>query len=102
MEYKLNSAQDKTELVISGRLTFAEHEQCRAILSELVAAPGTKQIIDLRGVEFIDSAGLGLLLLLREEAEKNGRKLSLRVSNDGQVKHMLDVSHFHSLIPIEN
>ena len=102
MEYKLDSAGDKTELIISGRLTFAEHEQCRAILAELSAAPGGRQVVDLRGVEFIDSAGLGLLLLLREEAEKNGRNLSLRIPNDGQVKQMLDVSHFQSLIPIEN
>ena len=62
---------------------------------------GNSQIIDLSKVEFIDSAGLGLLLLLRENAEKKYNSITKRVPEDGQVQRKLEVARFNDLIPIE-
>ena len=102
MEYKVSTEGDVAEVRINGRLTFAEHEQCRRILTELEESSGSRQVVDLRGVEFIDSAGLGLLLLLRENAEKHDCSVVLRVPAEGQVRRMLDIARFQDLIPIED
>lgn len=102
MEYKVSTEGDEAKVRINGRLTFAEHEQCRRILAELEESSGSRQVVDLREVEFIDSAGLGLLLLLRENAEKQNRSVVLRVPAEGQVRRMLDIARFQDLIPIED
>lgn len=101
MDYSVNKDGESTEVRISGRLTFAEHSQCRSIASELKDSESNKQVVDLKEVEFIDSAGLGLLLLLRDNAEKKGIEMSLRVPDEGQVKRMLEIARFQELIPIE-
>ncbi|MBL6935437.1 MAG: STAS domain-containing protein [Alphaproteobacteria bacterium] len=102
MEFTVSDKEDEAEVKITGRLTFAEHEQCRRIMAELGESSGNRQVVDLREVEFIDSAGLGLLLLLRENAEKQSRSVVLRVPAEGQVRRMLDIARFQDLIPIEN
>lgn len=101
MEYNIGASGDNIVVEISGRLTFAEHDACRSIIKELSAMSGNSQVIDLSKVEFIDSAGLGLLLLLRENAEKKNSSISMRVPQDGQVQRMLEVARFNDLIPIE-
>ncbi len=102
MDYSVSKNGDNTEVRISGRLTFAEHTQCRSIASELKDSESKKQVVDLKDVEFIDSAGLGLLLLLRDNAEKKGVQMSLRIPGEGQVKRMLEIARFQELIPIED
>jgi len=50
-------------------------------------------------LEFIDSAGLGLLLRIQDACSKAGQTLSLRVPSDGQVQKMLQVARFDQLVP---
>jgi HptB-dependent secretion and biofilm anti anti-sigma factor len=51
-------------------------------------------------VQEVDSAGLGMLLLARDEAKKNNRELILK-GPCGQVKRMFGVTKFDTLFSIE-
>lgn len=87
-------------VALSGDLTFSDHTTFRAIARRLVASTGERLKIDLRGLRFIDSAGLGMLLLLREEAAVTSRPIAL-CHAQGQVKRMFDVSRFDTLFLVE-
>ncbi|WP_255448576.1 STAS domain-containing protein [Telmatospirillum sp. J64-1] len=101
MEYSLHENGQVMEVAISGRLTFADHGSFREVVSRLSSCSGGEMVLDLSRVEFIDSAGLGMLLLAREGAENDRVKLTLRGAQ-GQVKRMLDVARFDSLFILED
>jgi len=57
--------------------------------------------VDLADVEFIDSAGLGMLLLARDEISKKSSSLTLK-SPQGQVQRMFSVARFEQMFDIHN
>jgi HptB-dependent secretion and biofilm anti anti-sigma factor len=85
---------------ISGEFTFTDHPAFKAIASRLLERQGKPIVIDLAKLEFIDSAGLGMLLIVRDEADKAGRRLVLR-GPCGQVKRMFEVTKFDTLFTVE-
>lgn len=100
MEYKVSQKSGTMEVVLSGQFTFADNQQFREIIAEFRNPDITAIAFDLSGIEFIDSAALGMFLLARDEAEENSKQLILRKPS-GQVKKMLEISKFHSLFSIE-
>ena len=84
---------------LSGQLTFMEHEKFRDVSLKLLGVPGTKVTLDFSNVDFIDSAGLGMLLFFREEMAGAGRSLCL-ANAKGQVSRMFSLSKFRSLFEI--
>ena len=72
---------------------------CRQLIGELTEDDSNNKIINLSNLEFIDSAGLGLLLRIQDACSKAGQTLSLRVPSDGQVQKMLQVARFDQLVP---
>jgi HptB-dependent secretion and biofilm anti anti-sigma factor len=91
---------DDASVSISGEFTFTDHIAFKAIASRLFERQGKPIVIDLAKLEFIDSAGLGMLLIVREEADKAHRSLVLR-GPCGQVKRMFDVTKFDTLFTVE-
>jgi stage II sporulation protein AA (anti-sigma F factor antagonist) len=102
MEYDIQQTSDRINVTITGRLTFKEHGKCRDLIRDLGNMNGSSETIDLTNLEFIDSAGLGLLLRLKEAAEQASRSLSLRIPSEGQVYKMLTVAEFDKMIPFES
>lgn len=98
MQYEFN--EDDSRVSISGEFTFTDHVAFKAIATRLFENSGKPIVIDLASLEFIDSAGLGMLLIVRDEAGKASRKLILRSPN-GQVKRMFEVTKFGTLFDVE-
>jgi anti-anti-sigma factor len=92
--------EDDTRVTMSGEFTFNDHTAFKAIATRLFEKKGRPIVIDLARLEFIDSAGLGMLLIVRDEAGKADRTLILRGPN-GQVKRMFDVTKFDTLFTVE-
>lgn len=101
MQYSLADNDGATEIKFSGRFTFTDHALFRDLLNELIGKKNRKNVFVLKDVEFIDSAGLGMLLLAREEAQQQNLNISLRGAQ-GQVKRMFDVARFDTMFTIEN
>lgn len=85
---------------MTGDLTFTDHAAFKDMTDRLFGGSAQAVTMDLAKLEFIDSAGLGMLLLARDVADKAGRKLVLR-SPSGQVKRMFGLTKFDTLFAVE-
>jgi HptB-dependent secretion and biofilm anti anti-sigma factor len=93
-------AEGDSRVTLNGRLTFPDHPAFRALTSRLLGSEGHPLALELHELEFIDSAGLGMFLIARDEALRMQRTLILR-SPRGQVKRMFELSKFDTLFAIE-
>lgn len=101
MEFITLTTPDAIEARLSGRLEFTDHDRLRDIV-ELLEAPGHRQfVVDLQDLEFIDSAGLGMLLILQEETEQRNIRFVVR-SPRGDVKRSLDLAKIGEIVTIES
>lgn len=100
MDYDIRSHGHETEVMLRGRLTFADHESFRDIVSIFKEGTTRRCALNLGGLEFIDSAGLGLLLIVRDAAKDGHADVVLRGAK-GSVRKMLDIAKFSDIIPLE-
>ncbi|WP_158240672.1 STAS domain-containing protein [Telmatospirillum siberiense] len=98
MDYDIRDTGTVHELALRGRLTFDSNERFRTIVDTLTAGKPRSLRIDVSQLEFIDSAGLGMLLLLKES---QSGPVILRAPQ-GQVKRLLAAARFDSLMTIED
>jgi anti-anti-sigma factor len=87
-----------TVIEISGRFDFSCHPEFRAAFTSLV--PGSEVVVDFAGTTYIDSAALGMLLLLRDRV---GDARHIRLANcKGQPDQVLRIANFHKLFRYES
>ncbi len=84
---------------LSGKFTFSDHQNFRAIIEAIKKKEGNVIILDFTNVDFVDSAALGMLLVAREEASKNNVDLILE-NPVGHVQKMFELSDFNSMFNI--
>ncbi len=96
MEATKNLIQGICDVTFSGRFTFSDHSKFRAILAQFSEKNVNQVIFHMAGLEFVDSAALGMLLLALDESEKHN-KLLVITGATGQVKKMFEVARFDSL-----
>lgn len=84
----------------SGELTFSDHVAFRELADRVATSKQKTIVFELSSLDFIDSAGLGMLLIAREEAHKAGRILVLRGAK-GQVGRMFGLTKFETLFGVE-
>ena len=99
MEYTKIVDGDVCKLRMQGKFTFSDHIEFRKILGVLAEGSVKSMEIDMSGVEFVDSAALGLLLLVRDETEKKSVQLTL-LKPQGQVQKMFKISRFYELFRV--
>lgn len=102
MAYSSSRDGDRIKVAMDGRLTFQEQASVKQLISELQSDRAGAWYVDLTGIEFMDSAGLGLLLRLKKVADDCGAALTLRVPPSGQLRRLLDVARFSDLMTIES
>ena len=87
---------DATVLGLQGPLTLGTLFQLQALLRE----PSLKNvIIDLSGVPYMDSGGLGVLLAHWSHAQRAGTKYAL-VGISPRVMTIFQITHTDSVLPI--
>jgi anti-anti-sigma factor len=96
MDFSMKEAGNTLEVMMNGRFTFSENQKFKTIIHQSLSSKPSVLIFDLSKVEFIDSAGLGMLLLAKDEMDSVGASILLRGAA-GQVKKMLNVSCFEVL-----
>jgi anti-sigma B factor antagonist len=84
--------RDGTVVAMRGELDIGTAPELRATLMEAIEQhPGERLIADLEGLEFIDSAGLGILIGGRKRAQAEGGDLVL-VSTGRNVAKILELT----------
>ncbi len=86
-------------LAIKGRLTAGESNPMREKITELIAAGKTKIILDLTHVEYIDSTGLGGLVIGYTQLKKAGGALKLMRLNRRNVE-LLALTRLHTVFEV--
>lgn len=99
MEYKIDITEGIFEAKLSEKITFSDLDGFQEIVRRMVASCSTSNIVNLSAVDFIDSVGLGMLLLARDEISKTSSHLILK-SPQGQVLRMFNVARFDQMFDI--
>lgn len=85
---EISGDESATVLTVSGELDLATSP---ALEAELERASGGLVIIDLRGVSFMDSTGLSLLVKAQRRAKEARRRLAV-VKGGAQVQRLLTLT----------
>lgn len=99
MNIKKSINKDICTFNLSGKFTFSDNPTFRTIIESIKSGESSNYVFDLSGLEFVDSAALGMFLVAREEAKKKGVNLTLSGAV-GHVKNMFQLSNFSSLFNI--
>ena len=96
---------DVAVLSVQGRIVNGETASLReAVGSEVAARPQTRGraiVLDLARVSALDASGLGLMLELRELAERKG--IRLRLANASSfVRRIFEVTRLDSVFDLSN
>ena len=79
---------DGMRVVLSGELDISSAAGVETRLLEVERTAPDRLFLDLRGVEFIDSTGLSMIINADGRARKQGRRLTI-VSGDGAPRRIL-------------
>ncbi|MBI1207934.1 MAG: STAS domain-containing protein [Azospirillum sp.] len=99
MDYNIWNSPDRTEITLSGRMTFADHEKFRDIIALFDGPQGHQMVFDLSALDFVDSSGLGMFIIARDTALKRNLDFSLKGAQ-GDVKRLITVAKFHKMFTI--
>jgi len=104
MDYTVRDGDGVREVFLKGQLTFEADDDFRKIIGGMEkdrsGAGVPEMVLDMSGLDFIDSAGLGLLVLANNTANRCQVRLKMRGPR-GQVREMIEISEFHTLIPCD-
>jgi anti-anti-sigma factor len=100
MQISVSNHDKATTLKLSGRFDFNAHRDFRSSYEAALNTGGIDELIlDMSGVDYLDSSALGMLLLLNERATPG--KVKIKVTNcQPTVKMILEVANFNKLINI--
>lgn len=100
MEYALETNGGDTIFKFNGRWTFKEHPQAVEIAGKVKDAAPDHCIFDMSNLDFMDSAALGMLLLINETADAKGMKIRVR-GLQGHVEAAFKLANFGEVFDIE-
>ena len=93
--------EEVTILTLKGRLTLGESNLIREKVAQEAAAGRFKIVIDLGGVDYIDSTGLGILVICFTSLKKQGGALKLVNPNKRNVELLL-LTKLHTVFEVFN
>jgi anti-anti-sigma factor len=86
---------------LEGRFDFQAHRDFKQCCDSALANESVRRIeVDFDNVEYLDSSALGMLLMLKERAERKTRTISL-VNCKGTVRNILEVANFNKLFTVQ-
>jgi anti-anti-sigma factor len=83
---------------LEGKFDFSARQKIRKLREELTTLAWVREIVfDLNRVTHIDSAALGMMMLVREAAEEAQKRLSLECEG-GRVREILEVANLKAML----
>lgn len=88
-------------LSLQGRFDFSQYSVFKEEQSQVLAKTEVERIVlDFGRLQYLDSAALGVMLVLLDRARESGKTVSIRGAH-GVVREILDVAHFDRMFDIE-
>jgi len=91
--------EDVVILTLKGRLTLGESNLVREKIAALSAAGKHNVVVDLAAVDYIDSTGLGILVICFTSLKKQGGALKLVNPNKRNVELLL-LTKLHTVFEV--
>jgi anti-anti-sigma factor len=92
---------DITGISCAGRFTLGNRlSEMEGLVNSLIKDGARKLVLDLTHVEFVDSAGLGVIMRASGEIEQLGGKLRISGSN-AQVQRLFDITHTGAILALD-
>lgn len=82
---------DQISITVSGELDYSTRHKLNAIIEGVFARKMFSMAVDLSGLEFIDSSGLGILIMTKRRIDENGGLMSVVVNE--HLKEVLETMH---------
>ena len=96
--FRTDRAGDDIAVVrVEGRLNMVAAPELRDVVGQAVASGRTRVVVDLAGVEFMDSSGLGALIASLKAARQAGGDLRIAAANE-QVALVLKLSNLDRIL----
>ena len=100
MQISWTTAVDEHRVALRGRFDFSAHKEFRNGYDAALTNPGVQTlVVEMSGVEYLDSAALGMLLLLQERATAAHKQVVLAHPSES-ARQVLEVANFHKLFSI--
>jgi len=92
---------DITVLELAGKLALGrESQRIETVVDQLVQQGRLKTVLDLTRVDYIDSAGIGLLALAAGKLKEAGGKLAVVAAPEGRVSRMLRMTQMTAIVTV--
>jgi anti-anti-sigma factor len=89
-------------LSVRGRFDFSQYSAFKEEQTRILEKEGiTEIVLDFSGLDYLDSAALGILLVMLDRAKERGQTVIIRRAT-GVVREILDVAHFERMFVIED
>jgi len=99
LDIQESAREDIAILTLKGRLAVGEASSVREKIQALAAAGHTRVVIDLSGVDYIDSTGLGALVICYTTLKKQGGALKLVNPNKRNLELLL-LTKLHTIFEV--
>jgi anti-anti-sigma factor len=101
MQTQVSIINERARISLSGRFDFNAHRTFKSAYEGHIRSHEVSVIeIDLGNVDYLDSAALGMLLLLRDQAS-TAHKTVILSNCRGVVQQILDIANFKKLFTIQ-
>jgi anti-anti-sigma factor len=93
---------DITGISCAGRFTMGTRlSETEALIQTLIEQGARKLVLDLTHVEFVDSAGLGIIMHTFGEMGERGGHFRIAGANP-QMKRLLDITHTAAILQVDS
>ncbi len=99
MQYTKKDAEDSREIILPEKLLSSHREDFIELIQKFNETNLKLLILNFENTKMIDSAGLGFLLIARQETNNHKRKLILKNSTP-QVKKSFSTMNFNKIFEI--
>lgn len=100
MQYRKRDFESSCEIFIEDRLMSPDREEFNSIVGNFVNSEKQNLIINLTNTKYLDTAGLGTLLLALQKINDANKFLILR-NPQTHIKESLSMLNFNSIFKIE-
>ncbi|MFC6341144.1 STAS domain-containing protein [Nocardioides hankookensis] len=90
---------DVSVVQMSGELDVYTAPVLREALSEQISGPATRVVVDLTGLSFMDSTGLGVLVGTRKAAVAARKSLAV-VAVDGPIMRLIAITGLEHVLEV--
>ena len=99
MEIKISETSNIPVIEVSGEVDLYQTNMIRDKVTELIGENKNKAIVNMSGVSYIDSSGLGALISCRTNMKKAGGDLKLSSLTE-TVRSVLEITKLSQLFDI--